>query len=160
MGGEAHADGVDVRMNKTGERQATIYSVKPDPEEVTSGCVVLLVDDNHAAVTLTAATLRRLGCRTLLAANGEKALQILENQSSVDVVVTDVDMPRLNGIELLRRIKKSGKHKDLPVILFSGRADPDTVKAAAEHGCVLYLSKPVEPDVLFEHLTTLLKRLT
>ena len=119
--------------------------------------VVLLVDDNHAAVTLTAATLRRLGCRTFLAGDGEKALRILESQSSVDIVVTDIDMPQVDGLELLLRIKQSAKHKDLPVILCSGHAAPETMKKAVEDGCALYLLKPVEPEFLFEadhyHLT-------
>jgi CheY-like chemotaxis protein len=123
-----------------------------------AGLVVLLVDDDRAALAVTAATLRRLGVRTFLAGNGAKALQILENQLSVDVVVTDVAMPQVDGLELLRRIKRSAKHKDLPVILCSGYADSETMKKAAEDGCALYLLKPVEPDVLFEEISTVLQR--
>jgi two-component system chemotaxis response regulator CheY len=123
-----------------------------------TGLVVLLVDDDRAALTVTAATLRRLGVRTFLAADGEKALQILESRSFIDVVVTDVAMPQVDGLELLRRIKQSATHKHLPVILCSGHADPETMKKAAEHGCALYLLKPVEPDFLFEEISTILQR--
>ena len=131
----------------------------PDVADEKINPAVLLVDDNHAAVTLTAATLQRLGCRTFLAGDGEKALRILEGQSSIDVVVTDVDMPQVNGLELLRRIKRSAKYKDLPVILCSGRADPETMKRAIENGCALYLLKPVEPDFLFDQISIVLRRL-
>jgi CheY-like chemotaxis protein len=136
----------DPRESKTGEKQAALRSVRPDRDSrtVKIGLVVLLVDDNHAAVTLTAATVRRLGCRTFLAGDGEKALRILESQSSIDVVVTDVDMPQVDGLELLRRIKQSARLKDLTVILCSGHADPETMKRAAENGCALCLLKKMK----------------
>jgi len=63
-------------------------------------------------------------------------------------------MPQVDGLELLRRIKQSAKHKDLPVILCSGHADPETMKRAAENGCALYLLKPVEPEFLLEQIST------
>ena len=155
-------DTTNARKGETGEKRSVLCSVNPDRDSrtVEAGPVVLLVDDNHAAVTLTAATLRRLGCRTFLAGDGEKALQILESQPSIDVVVTDVDMPQVDGLELLRRIKQSAEHKDLPVLLCSGRADPETMKRAAENGCALYLVKPIEPEFVFEQISTILRRLT
>jgi CheY-like chemotaxis protein len=149
-------DTVDTRESETDEQRGDPRCVHPErPFKVSP--VVLLVDDNHAAGTLTAATLQRLGCRIFLAGDGEKALRILESQSSVDIVVTDIDMPRVDGLELLLRIKQSIKHKDLPVILCSGHADAETIKRAAENGCVLYIPKPVEPDLLFEQITTVLQ---
>ena len=120
--------------------------------------MVLLVDDDRAALAVTAVTLWRMGVITFLAGDGGKALQILETRSSVDVVVTDIAMPQMDGLELLRRIKQSATHKDLPVILCSGHADPETMKKAAEDGCALYLLKPVEPDFLFEEISTVLQR--
>lgn len=152
-------DVVDPRESKTDEKRAVPRSVRPDRDSGTArtGIVVLLVDDDRAALAVTAATLWRLGVRTFLAGDGGKALQILESRSSVDVVVTDVAMPQMDGLELLRRIKQSATHKDLPVILCSGNADPETMKKAAEHGCALYLLKPIEPEFLFEEITTILQ---
>lgn len=146
-------------MSETGERRASLRSPDPNSGKAKVGPSVLFVDDNHAVVSLTAVALRSMGCRTLLARDGEKALQILDSRSSsIDVVVTDIDMPRMNGLELLRRIKQSGKHRDVPVIFWSGHLDTETLEGAAEYGCALYLSKPIEPEALFEQLTSLLAR--
>ena len=123
------------------------------------GPAVLLVDDNPASRTLAGATLRRFGCRIVMAGDGEKALEILDSGTPpVDVVVTDLDMPRVGGLELLRRIRESGKHKDVPVIFWSGNDDPEMLNKAAEWGCTLYLPKPIELEVLFEQLTCVLPR--
>ena len=151
MGDEAPRD-----MSETGEHRTPLPFPHPDRDVKTTkaGLVVLLVDDDHAAVTLTAVTLSRLGCRTFLAPNGDKALEMLEHQPSVDVVVTDIDMPRMNGLELLWRIKHSARHRVIPVILYSGHDDSETMQRAVDEGCALYLVKPVEPDFLFEQIGT------
>jgi CheY-like chemotaxis protein len=102
---------------------------------------------------LTAATLQRLGCRTFLAGGGDKASRILGSQSSIDMVVTDVAIPGINGLELLLRIKQSALHQHLPVILCSGDVGPETIKRAADNGCALCLVKPVDPEFLFEQIS-------
>jgi len=152
-------DGAPRDKRKTGEQRTALSSARPgrDVKTTKTGLVVLLVDDNHAAITLTAATLRRLGCRTFLAGNGDKALETLEHQPSVDVVITDIDMPCMNGLELLCRIKHSARHSIIPVILCSGHEDPETIQRAADEGCALYLVKPVEPDFLFEQIGTVVR---
>ena len=121
---------------------------------------VLLVDDDRVVRALLAISLEDLGCRILTAGNGEEALQVLHAEPSVDVVVAEIDMPLVDGLELLRRIKQSARHKDLPVILCSVRADPETMKRAVENGCVLYLLKPIEPEFLFEQISTILRLVT
>ena len=152
-------DVVDSRESKTDKKRVARRSVRPDrdSEMAMTGPAVLLVDDDRAALTVMAATLRRLGVKTFLAGDGEKALRILESRSSIDVVVTDVAMPRVDGLALLRQIKQSATHKDLPVILCSGHADPETMKKAAEDGCALYLLKPVEPDFLLDEISIILQ---
>ena len=141
-----------------GHRTALSYAHPGRDVKITkAGLVILLVDDDHAAITLTAVTLRRLGCRTFLAGNGDKALETLEQQPSVDVIITDVDMPLMNGLELLCRIKDSARYKLIPVILCSGHDDSETMQRAADEGCALYLVKPVEPEFLLEQIGTVVR---
>jgi CheY-like chemotaxis protein len=151
-------DGADALKSTPGEKRVARASIDRDCGSQTAKVtpVVLLVDDDRLSLRSTAATLCDLGCTTLLAGNAEKALQILENQSSVDVVVTDLNMPQVDGLELLCRIKQSAQYKDLPVILCSGHDDPETMQNAAENGCALYLLKPFEPEFLFEQISTVL----
>ena len=152
-------DGAPRDKSETGEhRTALSYAhLGRDVKITKAGLVILLVDDDHAAITLTAVTLRRLGCRTFLAGNGDKALETLEQQPSVDVIITDVDMPLMNGLELLCRIKDSARYKLIPVILCSGHDDSETMQRAADEGCALYLVKPVEPEFLLEQIGTVVR---
>ncbi len=119
---------------------------------------VLLVDDNNAALTLMAVSLKELGCSILSAENGKEALDILHSGASVDLVVTDLQMPVMDGLELLHEIRASETLKELPVILCTGEVEEAMVNRAAEYGCARYLVKPVFPDVLFEEIATALQR--
>jgi two-component system, chemotaxis family, chemotaxis protein CheY len=120
--------------------------------------VVLLVDDNSLALAFMATSLKELGCSVLSAGNGQEALAILHSGPSVDLVVTDLQMPVMDGLELLRRIRASETLKHLPVILCSGDMEEAMMNRAAEYGCACYLIKPVFPDVLFEQIVTALER--
>ena len=119
---------------------------------------VLLVDDNIVALALMEASLKDLGCSVLPAGNGRDALDILHAGASVDLVVTDLRMPVMDGQELLQKIRASETLKHLPVILCSGDMDVALMRQAEEDGCTTYLIKPVFPDVLFEQILALLER--
>ena len=119
---------------------------------------VLLVDDNSVALALMVTCLKDLGCRVVSAGNGREALAILHAGPSVDLVVTDLRMPVMDGWELLQNIRASATLKDLPVILCSGEMEMTMMRQAEEDGCTVYLVKPVFPDVLFEQILTLLER--
>jgi CheY-like chemotaxis protein len=118
--------------------------------------VILLVDDDSAALTLMAASLNRLGLRIFSAANGEKALEVLQAKPSIDLVITDVVMPVMDGLELLQRIRQSEGLRDLPVILCSGNDDAATMQKASEYGCTRYLVKPIHAEFFVEEITAVL----
>ena len=103
---------------------------------------LLVVDDNEVVMVHN---FEYLGCRTILAESGEKALGILESEPSVDLVITDLKMTGMDGLELLLRIKHSEVLSDLPVIVCTGSDEAETVKKAVELGCTQYLVKPVHP---------------
>ena len=111
---------------------------------------LLLVDDEEG---FRAAIARRLGKRGILpaqASSGEECLDILET-SSMDVVVLDVRMPGMNGIETLKAIKK--RHKCTQVILLTGNVAVSDGIEGIKSGAFDYLTKPVEIDHLFNKIT-------
>ena len=112
-----------------------------------SAKVVLLVDDSQTVRRMLEWSLRPAGCRTLQAADGLQALEILRIEA-VDLAIVDLNMPRMDGLELLRTLRADPKFKGLPVILLTteGRA-PDR-EAALEAGANLYLTKPSTPALL------------
>ncbi|WP_426756548.1 response regulator [Myxococcus sp. Y35] len=102
---------------------------------------ILLVDDEESLRITLAANLELEGHTVLEAANGEEALRLLEHQS-VDVVLTDIRMPGLHGVELLRRIKQ--ERPDMPVVLMTAFTAEELVDDALAEGAFTVLPKPFD----------------
>lgn len=94
--------------------------------EARSGrAVVLIVDDDDAVRAITADILAGLGYTVLQASGGEEALALLDNDGTIDVLLTDVVMPGMNGPALARRVRSS--RPQLPIIFISGYAEPEEI---------------------------------
>ncbi len=108
---------------------------------------LLLVDDEDALLRITARLLMAAGYEVWTANDGREASTLL-GENTFDAVVSDIDMPRMNGIQLLEVIRE--RDLDVPVILVTGVPDVKTAMQAITHGAFLYLSKPVDGPKL-EH---------
>ena len=105
----------------------------------------LVVDDDEAVLRLHASALARKGYRVEAAPNGDAAVEALHGQS-FDVILSDIDMPGMNGIALLERVRSYDL--DVPVVMITGSPSLDTAIRAMEHGALRYLLKPVDLEVL------------
>ncbi|MBW3561455.1 MAG: response regulator [Actinobacteria bacterium] len=83
------------------------------------------------------------------AEDGMEALEVLDRQQ-VDVVVMDVMMPRLDGVETLRRIRLDDKMKDVPVVMLTARVGEDDHLRGYQAGADAYITKPFDPDDLVD----------
>ncbi len=106
---------------------------------------VLIVDDEVNIRRVLAAMLKREGYEVTTAADGEQALAVL-HRTPVHVVVTDLVMPRLGGMELLRRVSQD--FPDVPVILITAHGSVDSAVTALKAGAFDYITKPFEQDEL------------
>jgi len=106
---------------------------------------VLIVDDEMNIRKVLAAMLKREGYEATMAADGEQALAVL-SRTPVDVVVTDLVMPKLGGMELLKRV--STEFPDVPVIVITAHGSVDSAVAALKAGAFDYITKPFEQDEL------------
>ena len=111
---------------------------------------VLLVDDSVSVRKFVGGMLERAGFHVVAARDGAEALQQLSEQS-VDVVVTDLEMPRLNGYELIRDLNRERTTCDLPVVVLTTRAGTKHVSLARGLGVEHYVAKPVD-EASFVHL--------
>jgi DNA-binding NtrC family response regulator len=109
------------------------------------GPLALLVDDDDQWLSAHARILGRHGYGVETAKDAEAALLALQH-TSFDVLVSDITMPGVSGIDLLQRIRADGN--DIPVVLVTGDPHIDTAIGAMEHGAVRYIAKPVEPGEL------------
>lgn len=108
---------------------------------------VLVVEDDLELQEAVAETLKLAGFKTRVANNGIEALEVLE-RCEVDMVVTDVNMDAMDGIELLENIRKTRTH--LPVLIVTAYADVAKAVTAMRLGAVDFMIKPFEPGVLIE----------
>jgi CheY-like chemotaxis protein len=116
---------------------------------------VLVVEDEPMVrrALLRALATYKQPLRTLAAANGKQALQVLERHP-VDVVLSDISMPEMDGWEFLEATR--AKHPDLTLVVVTGNKSPDIVQRCEKLGVSGLVSKPVETDELCQHLDIVL----
>jgi DNA-binding NtrC family response regulator len=108
---------------------------------------VLVIDDDHAMRTMCKAVLGREGWDVATAQDGAEGIaRIEEAQGNLDCVVSDVNMPVVDGYGLLRAVRELDR--DLPVLLMTGEPRLDGAVEAIEHGAVNYLAKPFHAERL------------
>ena len=109
--------------------------------------LVLVVDDSITVRRVTQRLLKREGYRVALANDGQDALEKLREEKP-DVVLSDIEMPRMDGFELVRHIRSSPDLKDLPVIMITSRIAQKHRDLANELGVDHYLGKPYSEEEL------------
>ena len=107
---------------------------------------ILLVDDEAAFVDTMIKWMRKKGFTIYPAYSGLGALEQLETHPEIDVVILDVKMPVINGLDVLSCIKK--KHPFIEVILLSGQVTVETAMEQTQGGAFDFLMKPCDPDLL------------
>jgi CheY-like chemotaxis protein len=102
--------------------------------------IILVVDDDANILALQQILFARHGYHVEVATGGMKALELLRHISP-DVIVTDMMMPGMSGIELCRQLRSMPHTRHIPIIVFSAKNDIDTIDASIEAGATLFLSK-------------------
>lgn len=115
---------------------------------------ILVVDDENGPRQALRMLLKE-DYEVALASSGRSALAILAEQE-VDLVITDIRMPEMTGIDLLRQVRRS--HPEMQVIILTGYGQLDTAMEAIEHGAFAYLEKPFDNDVLLEKVRACMDR--
>ena len=111
---------------------------------------VLIVDDEKNYPLILSAILEEEGFETFTANSGREALEILAN-ADIDLVLTDMKMPSMDGIELLERIKD--KNQDLPVIMMTAHGTVDKAVEAMQKGAYSYILKPFDNEQLIIYVS-------
>ncbi|WP_286236794.1 GGDEF domain-containing response regulator [Neptuniibacter halophilus] len=108
---------------------------------------ILLVDDDRYIREIIGSVINDAGYRPLFAEDAEQAMKALDEES-IDLVLTDVEMPGMNGFELTRQIRDTYPDTWFPIIFLSGQSDEKHYKEGIDAGGDDYLTKPVSPVVL------------
>ena len=123
-------------------------------EESTSARI-LVVDDNNVNRDILQRRLEREGYIVDTAENGRQALEEIDNQK-YDLILLDILMPEMDGYDVLRALKASDKHKQIPVIMLTAVHESDSVRSCIEMGAADYLLKPYNTMLLKARIASVL----
>lgn len=116
-----------------------------------------VVDDSSTMRRIIKNTLERLGHTDILEAeHGVEAWDLLSQNDDVKVVITDWNMPEMNGLELVKKIRAEQKYEDMPIIMVTTEGGKAEVITALKSGVNNYIVKPFTPQVLKEKLEDVL----
>jgi CheY-like chemotaxis protein len=119
--------------------------------------VLVVEDSENSAAMLEIAFLGIPGVAVLLTPSGMEAMRILnDHEAHVQVIVTDLNMPRMDGYELIRRVRSDRRLANLPIIVVSADTDPNTPSRIAEMGVEAFFPKPFSPAQVRRKLEQLL----
>jgi len=119
---------------------------------------ILIVDDSLPMRSVIKRTLKTAGYGSsefLEAANGEEALDLMKN-SWVDLVITDHNMPVMNGLEFIKNIKKDPLSKDIPVVMVSTEGNDSKIREFIDCGAAGYITKPFTAETIRDLIVTIL----
>jgi two-component system, chemotaxis family, chemotaxis protein CheY len=117
---------------------------------------ILVVDDSSSVRQQVSMSLKQAGFRMAEAADGVEGLAMVDSNRNIDLVICDVNMPNMNGIEMVERVKSKPENKSLPILMLTTEGQLSLIKQAKQAGAVGWIVKPFKHVQLVQtvcHLT-------
>jgi CheY-like chemotaxis protein/signal transduction histidine kinase/HAMP domain-containing protein len=137
--------------NLSAPRRQRLRQVR-DSDPAFAGKIVLVVDDDIRNIFAITSVLERHGVTILFAENGQRGLEVLEQNPGVQLVLMDIMMPEMDGYEAMRAIRRLARHAALPIIALTAKAMKDDRARCLEAGASDYMAKPVLAEQLLSVL--------
>jgi two-component system chemotaxis response regulator CheY len=109
---------------------------------------VMVVDDSRTVRQIVGAVLVKAGYEVVEAVDGVDGASQVEQRPELAMVICDINMPRMNGLEMLEAVKSEGKNATLPVIMLTTEGKPQLIARAKEAGAKGWIVKPFKPEML------------
>jgi DNA-binding response OmpR family regulator len=117
---------------------------------------VLIIDDDQDLLRLVALLLKRINAETIPAKDGYSGLAAFEAEQKPDLVILDLMLPDMDGLEILQRIRTRPDSSHIPVLILSAKADPTTIRLGLNRGADGYVTKPYIANSLLDRVRALL----
>lgn len=111
--------------------------------------IALTVDDSKTIREMVAFTLKSQGFEVLEAEDGQQALNVLGDKE-VSVIITDLNMPNMDGFELMRKLRANPKYKFVPILMLTTESDDSKKATGKEAGATGWIVKPFNPEKLVQ----------
>jgi two-component system chemotaxis response regulator CheY len=121
-----------------------------------SSKTVLVVDDSKTIRNLVAFILKSEGIEVVTAENGLDGLEKLYSIQDIALILTDINMPRMDGFSFIEAVRKQDIYKDIPIIILSTEGGEDDMQKGMNLGANLYMVKPAQPERMVRNIKMLL----
>ncbi|MCP4696930.1 MAG: response regulator [Gammaproteobacteria bacterium] len=128
--------------------QRQMLQMAHNKEAILANRKILLTDDDMRNIFALCAILEEKEIEVITAKNGEEALDLLDEHKDIDLVLMDIMMPKMDGYEAIRKIRKQARFRKLPIIALTAKAMKDDRTKCIEAGANDYLSKPIDSNKL------------
>ena len=129
---------------------------------------VLLIEDDpdHAELIIDELNTGDINTEIILKKDGQDAIDYFQRtdidssvrvELEIDLIISDLNMPKVHGMDVLKFLKNNSRYSSIPVIIFSTSSDPETIKKAYENGVNGYITKPISYDDFVEKLKVLIE---
>jgi two-component system chemotaxis response regulator CheY len=117
---------------------------------------ILIIDDSKTVRNLVAFIMKREGFRVTSAEDGLDGLEKLYSTPDVDLIICDVNMPRMDGFTYIKTVREQEAYRDLPIIVLSTEGQERDIQEGLTLGANLYLVKPAQPEKMVRNVKMLL----
>lgn len=117
---------------------------------------ILIVDDSKTVRNLVAFIMKKEGFKVTIAEDGLDGLEKLYSTSGVDLIVSDINMPRMDGLTFIKTVREQEAYRDIPIVVLSTEGQDKDIQTGLTVGANLYMVKPAQPEKLVRNVKMLL----
>lgn len=116
---------------------------------------ILIVDDSKTVRNLVAFIMKTEGYKVTMAEDGVDGLEKLFAADKIDLIISDVNMPNMDGLTFIKHVRKQAAYKDLPIMVLSTEGKPTDIEMGMRLGANLYMVKPAQPEKMVKSVKML-----
>lgn len=117
---------------------------------------ILIVDDSKTIRNLVAFIMKKEGFKVTMAEDGIDGLEKLYNADHIDLIISDINMPRMDGFTFIKTVREQEAYRDMPIVVLSTEGKEQDIQQGLSLGANLYMVKPAQPDKMMKNIRMLL----
>jgi len=117
---------------------------------------ILIVDDSKTVRNLVAFIMKKEGFKVTAAEDGLDGLEKLYSEPRIDLIISDINMPRMDGITFIKNVREQEAYRDIPIVVLSTEGEEKDIQTGLSIGANLYMVKPAQPETMVKNIKMLL----
>jgi len=117
---------------------------------------ILIVDDSKTIRNLVAFIMKKEGFKVTMAEDGMDGLEKLYSADYIDLIISDINMPRMDGFTFIKTVREQAAYRDVPIVVLSTEGKEEDIQQGISLGANLYMVKPAQPDKMVKNVRMLL----